>query len=76
MKTLVFTIAPNGDRRGIWLDGFLLEEPGDEAAARSSVAMRIQGVTDRGDTGQLVVAKAGRKPRRRLIRALRPSGSP
>ena len=57
MKTVVFTIAPHGDRWGILLDGFLLEEPGDEPAARSSVAMRIEGVADRGDAGRLVVAK-------------------
>ncbi len=57
MKTVVFTIAPNGDRWGIWLDGFLLEEPGDEAAARPSVAMRIEGAADRGDAGGLVVAR-------------------
>jgi hypothetical protein len=56
-KTVTYVIAPNGERWGIWLDGFLLEEPGSEESARSSVKMRIEGIQDRGDVGRMVVAK-------------------
>ena len=55
-KTLTFVIAPNGERWGIWLDGLRLEEPSDEAAARESVRVRLDGVRERGDAGRLVVA--------------------
>lgn len=55
-RAVVFVIAPNGERWGIWLDGFLLEEPPDEASARESVRVRLDGIRDRGDWGRLVVA--------------------
>lgn len=55
-KTVTFVIAPNGERWGIWLDGFLLEEPGSEESARSSVTMRIEGIRARGDIGKTMVA--------------------
>ena len=45
-KTLIFTIAPKGELWGIWLDGFLIEESGNEEEARTSVAMRIEGVRE------------------------------
>ncbi len=56
-KTVTFVIAPNGERWGIWLDGFLLEEPSSEESARSSVRVRIEGIHDHGDVGRMVVAK-------------------
>lgn len=56
-RTLTFVIAPNGERWGIWLDGFLLEEPSTEASARESVRVRLDGVRERGDVGRMIVAK-------------------
>ena len=55
-KTLTFVIAPNGERWGIWLDGLMVEEPSNEASARESVRVRLDGVHERGDIGRLVVA--------------------
>ena len=55
-KNFTFVIAPNGDRWGIWLNGFLLEDPRDQAAAEQSVRVRLDGVRERGDVGKVVVA--------------------
>ena len=55
-KTITFVIAPKGERWGIYLNGFLLEDSADEAGARDSVRLRLDGVRERGDTGCLVMA--------------------
>ena len=55
-RTVTFVIAPNGERWGIWLEGFLLEEPSNEASARESARVRLDGVRERGDFGRMVVA--------------------
>ena len=56
-RTVVFVIAPTGEGWGIYLDGFLLEESSDEAGARDSVRLRLDGVRLRGDYGRFVMAK-------------------
>lgn len=62
-KTVTYVIAPNGDRWGIWLDGFLLEDPRDQTAAEQSVRVRLDGIRERGDVGKLVVASEPPKQR-------------